>query len=229
MYRRGLSQLKLACKVALGYRVRRAYDNPRIRHDLRCIFVHIPKTAGNSITAALNSVPGKAEELSPKIAKHAKAFEIRALLGATVWDEYFTFSFVRNPWDLMVSSYHWWLQKAPSIPYHRRHAERVRRLGSFDAFLASPYGSSRINERRGNLFDWLSDGNGSLLVDYVGRVETIAEDWERIRERIDAPLPPLPHVNKSIRADYRDYYTPHTRDLIAKRFRRSIEAFGYEF
>ncbi len=229
MYHRGLARLKLACKIALGYRARRGYDNPRIRHDLGCIFVHIPKTAGNSITTALGSLPGGSDVRSPMIAKHAKALEIRALLGAEMWRTYFTFSFVRNPWDLMVSSYHWWLQKAPTIPYHRRRAERVRRLGSFDAFLHSPYGANRINERPGNLFDWLSDSHGAILVDYVGRVETIADDWRHISERIGAPLPPLPHVNKSVRTDYREYYTPHTKDMIATRFRRSIERFRYTF
>ncbi len=221
-------QLRLALKGALGYRRRIKYHNNRINHIHQCIFVHIPKTAGSSVTNALNAVSGPAEQKSPKIGKHAKAYEIKFLLGKDLWERYFTFTFVRNPWDLMVSSYHWWLQKAPQLPPHRRRAERVKRMSGFSEFIQSDLGRYMINERHGNLFDWITE-NDKIIVDYVGKVETIDRDWKIICEQIGMDAPAIPHINKTARKGYRDYYTPETKKLVAYRFQKSIELFNYDF
>ncbi len=220
---------RLALKIALGYQLRRTWDNPRIDHEHRLVFVHIPKTAGNSVTQSMASVRGPAAERSPRIAKHAKAVEVRGLIGAARWEQYFSFAFVRNPWDLMVSSYHWWLQKAPGIRYHRRLARKVAGMDGFEEFIRSPVGRGRINERPGELCDWFEDWQGTQLVRFVGRVERIEEDWRLICEQCGVSLPPIPHVNRSRHDDYRSYYTPQTRELVARRFARSIEQFGYSF
>jgi hypothetical protein len=208
---------------------RRVARYRRIFYDYRCVFVHIPKTAGDSITEALNGLPRRTGREPPVLPKHAKASEIRAAMGPAEWDACFSFTVVRNPWDLMVSSYHWWLQTAPR---QKRlldpDVRAVRRLGSFDAFVRSRYGREMINEYRGDLFDWFSE-DGTVIVDAIARFETLADEWREICRRIGiAPLA-LPHANPTRRRPYRDYYTDETRGLVAQRFRRSIERFGYEF
>ena len=87
---------------------------------LNCHFVHIPKTAGTSIGAFLSGLSMKAGEEGSnnnyielkRLSKHAKAAEIRKVYGCDYWNKLYTFSFVRNPWELMVSSYFWWRQIA---------------------------------------------------------------------------------------------------------------------
>ena len=222
------NRVKLRAKILAGYRKRRFYNNSRIFHDHKCVFIHIPKTAGNSITRALSSLPETGTALSPRISKHAKAWEVKALLGKEIWNDYFTFSFVRNPWDLMVSSYHWWQQKAAKYPYHKRKARKVRAMDNFDRFIRSRFGSYMINERYGCEFDWIAE-NGSVIVDYVGKVETIERDWQRICERLGIESIPLPFINRSKRKDYREYYTPETQRMIEQRFRKTIDQFGYTF
>ncbi len=222
--------LKLAYKKLLGYRVRRKYHNPRVNHQLGVIFIHIPKTAGNSITTALNEHSDPSEKQSPKIGKHAKAWEVRFLLGEEQWQNYFSFAFVRNPWDLMVSSYHWWLQKAIDMKQYRRHVRRIQRKGDFKKFIRSKYGRCMINERYGNLFDWISDySTGEKIVDYVGRVETLQQDWEKICKHAGMEPGVIGRLNATRRSDYRDYYDNETRGLVAKRFYKIIDMFGYEF
>ena len=221
--------IKLQAKLFLGYGKRVKYNNPRILHNHKSIFVHIPKTAGNSITSILTELSKSDMGFSPKIAKHAKAFEVKALLGGKIWDQYFTFAMVRNPWDLMVSSYHWWQQKAKGIPYHSNHALKVGKMKDLNEFLNSRYGQEQINERRGNIFDWITDRNGNIIIDFIGKAESLDKDWLYICEQIGIEHHPIPHINKSQRRDYQEYYTDQTKDLVYRRFKKTIDRFGYEF
>ena len=202
----------------------------RILHNYRCIFIHIPKTAGNSITYALNFLPKITDKdySSAKIGKHAKAVEVKRILGDKIWEEYFTFSFVRNPWDLVVSCYYWWLQKAHKWEKFHPDIRRIQQLGSFDGFMHSQYGREMINEIKGNIFDWISE-EGEIIVDFVGRFENIQEDWKEVCEHIGAQDQTLPHKNRTERKPYRGFYTNETREIVAERFWRSIEEFGYSF
>lgn len=222
-----LAKLKLAGKKILGYKNRDSYSNARIHHEIKLVFVHIPKTAGNSITSALKQLNPEPRQKSPKIAKHAKAFEVKYLLGKDKWEDYFTFSFVRNPWDLMVSSYNWWQQKAKTLSGHKDQAKKINKM-SFADFMNSRYGKYMINERYGNFFDWLTENN-KIIVDYIGKVETINEDWEKICQLNNLEHIEMPHINKSERKNYRSYYDDNTKEIVAKRFQKSINKFNYSF
>ncbi|MBD3226349.1 MAG: hypothetical protein GF313_16590, partial [Caldithrix sp.] len=189
--------LRLRAKKIIGVHRRNHYPNGRIVHDYKCIFIHIPKTAGNSVTRALAALPQKQSNLSPKIGKHAKAYEVKYLLGEAIWNEYFTFAFVRNPWDLMVSSYHWWLQKAGRLSTrYQRHARRIQKMDGFNAFIQSHYGQKMINERHGDIFDWISE-DGNIIVDFVGKVETLQQDWKKICRQIGVEAADIGHINKT--------------------------------
>jgi hypothetical protein len=222
-------RLKLKSKLLIGLHKKSNIRNPRILHDRKVVFIHIPKTAGNSVTRLLTEFAKEEEPKSPKIAKHAKAQYVKAYLGDEKWEEYFKFSFVRNPWDLMVSSYHWWCKKAVNIKYHKKKADEILKMGSFDSFLDSKYGKNYINERRGSYYDWLTDTEGNIMVDYVGKLETIEDDWKKICQLSGLPHHEIVHVNKTKRKPYQEYYNKSTRELIENRFSWSIEKFGYKF
>jgi len=228
-YSRLAAEIKITAKLLAGWRVRKNWNNKRIVHKYKCIFIHIPKTAGNSVTSCLKTLGRKPSCYSPKIAKHAKAFEVKALLGQQIWDDYFTFSFVRNPWALMVSSYHWWLEKAPNTRRYRGHKNKIADFDSFESFMDSDYGRYQINERAGTFYDWLTDRSGNVLVDFIGRVENIQEDWAHICSKIGVSGMDIPHINTTSHKSYRDYYSAWTRKLVAERFAWAIDRFGYQF
>ena len=154
---------------------------------LNYVFIHIPKCAGTSIHVALKTLH---DRLSlpldeRKYHKHSKASEVRKILGPA-WDKAFTFSFVRNPWDLMVSSYHWWLNHAADFPSLAEHVSKVKALPDFAAFIRSPYGSEMVNEQPGrDLMDWISADDDKVIVDLVGRYETLDADWLRVCEALE--------------------------------------------
>ena len=205
-----------------------------ISYQRQFLFVHVAKAAGTSITRALYEhchfpprrllTRGLAYSHVPafhrmkKFPLHFSARDIRRELPRSVWDDLYKFAFVRNPWDRLVSSYHFLLSK----PNHRRH-KQVQELGSFSKFvryeLQRPWCSQ---------FKCLSDRQGRLIMDYVGRFENLRQDFAIVCQQIGIQTR-LPHLNMSVRDDYRDYFDNATRQLVLKHLADDVEHFGYNF
>jgi hypothetical protein len=156
---------------------------------------------------------------------HPKCIDLKRELPADVFDGFHKFAFVRNPWDHLVSLYHFMLSD-PEIP---RHAE-VRALPGFDAFVRwaindpAPFPKGITKHQT----DMLTDRDGTLLADFVGYYESLREDFDRVCRHLGIEAP-LPHLNRSQHRDYRTYYDDHTRALVEEHFGSDIDLFGYTF
>ena len=211
----------------------RAYP---VKPEQGLVFIHIPRCGGTSVhdflaaTVPLEPRPGLAARLAqfylPSLLnKHTTGRVLREVLGETNWMSVQKLTVVRNPWDQMVSRYHWWLQKAPRFSFFRECAAEVAELGSFDSFL-----SSRFGREFGNPLDWFTDDYGTDIVDFVARYETLERDIHQFCESARlAPRKVLPHLNATERSSYRDYYNSNTRRIVASRFSDLIVRFGYQF
>jgi hypothetical protein len=201
-----------------------------IVHPKRMIFVHIQKTAGDSISAAAG-----APTASPE--KHFFARDLLALYGANVWQSYFKFAFVRNPWDRLVS---WWSMidanrtaLSAGKPLNKFHRFVLERAATFEEFLENC--DEEIVDADGrkwiyrNQVDYLTDLSGKQMVDFIGRFERLPEDYALIAGKIPGGLAPLPHVNRSKHRHYSAYFTPALAEKVARRYQHDIEAFGYFF
>lgn len=205
-----------------------------ISYHKKFLFVHIFKTAGTSITNCLAPFCYRPESTRPSnwmaflsvnwkkihripIKKHATALEIRSLIDREIFDAAFKFTFVRNPWDWQVSLYHYILEH----PENRGH-EETKAMGSFRSFVFSREKSDFTQT------GCLVDESNNLLVDFVGRFENIDEDFRTICSKVGIAAR-LPHINKSKRTDFRDYYDAETRELTARLYAEDIERFGYTF
>jgi Sulfotransferase family len=199
--------------------------------SLNYVFIHIPKCAGTSIHRALTSLHA-ADGLpieKPRYHKHSKAFQVRKVLSRREWNNTFKFSFVRNPWDLMVSSYHWWITHAYEFTSLAADIARIKAMGNFSAFIRSKYGLEMINEHYGkDELDWVSH-KGRIIVDFIGRYEHLAEDWAKVCEALGVAKIELGRENRVARENYRAFYDEETNRLVTDRFARTIELFGYEF
>ncbi len=205
------------------------------------VFVHIWKTGGESVVAALrehcpayfrNRYLNKAIRLTPGPSsallgwrarlvngQHFTAQEIRNEMPAGMFDEAFSFTFVRNPWDWQVSNYAYALQ----TPAHGQH-EIIRELGNFDAFIRYQHEDQAPSQS-----SFILDENGERIVDFVGRFETLQQDFETVCNRIGVDAS-LPFLNASKRKkDWRSYYTDETRALVAELFEADIQRFGYSW
>jgi hypothetical protein len=185
---------------------------PRLQD--RFVFVHINKTGGSSIEKAL----GLRFE-------HKTALEKVEELGRSTWDARFTFSFVRSPWDKVVSHYAYRLKTNQTGLAESRM--------SFPDWVAAAY---RDRDPRyydiPKMFmpqvDWISGPDGSVLVDFVGRFETLATDFAKVCSTLGIKAP-LPHTNASPRGPYREYYDATSREIVASAFAADLDAFGYVF
>jgi len=184
-----------------------------ISNSQKYVFIHINKSAGTSVTLALaeqlawndlaigvSPMLGKVEaRYSEKygLHKHCTALEARRALGEALWDDFYTFSFVRNPYAKAVSFYTYVKRLVDSRGW-RRHAKFARRSNDgfwdwpgtrafletkdFSSFLRHPE-ASKANGLRPQS-DWLCDEQGVLIVDFVGKLENLAADITQISDRL---------------------------------------------
>jgi len=155
---------------------------------------------------------------------HAPPRTIRAALARMGHDPagWFFFSSVRNPWDRMVSRYHYGLRNPKSI-WHPPAAGAA----DFAAFVRHP--DVGYHSRRFALEPFLFE-RGTPAVDDVVRVESFAWDLRRIQARLGLGDLPLLKANETPReAGYRDWYDPATRDLVAEIHASDIAWLGYRF
>lgn len=192
--------------------------------DHRIIFIHNHKTAGMSIEQWLR---GKAPILDNEFCRHETAGEMIARIGWKAWNESFSFGFVRNPWDRLVS---WWLmldsnrganQDSTMWRYMSEHVH------TFDAFVKCtvifPFEKGMSENPTRPQIEYFRYEN-SLAVSFIGRFEKLHEDMQSIFN-----CSTLPHCNKGPEHDYRSFYTQELRDIVAERFAVDVKCFGYSF
>lgn len=188
-------------------------------NEHRCIFVHIPKTAGSSVATALFGRPSSHVTAHAYLEASPRKFR-----------RFFKFAFVRNPWDRLVSTYAF-LRDGGMNEIDRTWArEHLAAYADFDDFvrrgLALEAVRSWVHFRPQT--DFICDGEGKLLMDFVGRYERLDQDFAVVAKRLHRPVA-LPVINASRRSAYADYYTPETRDLVGRFYGADIAAFDYGF
>lgn len=239
-----------------------------VSHKHKSIFIHIPKTGGMSIEKAfldslgLRFYRGQNHSLmlsyntdplqGPPSLAHLTADEYcaKSYVSSEIFETYFKFSFVRNPWSRMVSIY--------------KHFDFHRYL-TFEKFI--DYQLPILQEKRAYFVmpqvNYIYDEKDRKLVDFIGKFENIEEDFEYLRNKIPHSVNDLTHVNKSpgphnwysrwnlkfvgkelwkspkmvakisLKAkqysSYRDYYSSKTKLKIKEMYREDIETFDYTF
>jgi len=194
------------------------------------IFIHIPKTGGSSIAepeyqsgqGALVAHLGSEDHVQ---AGHIRAVGLKNRLQDS-WDDYFKFAFVRNPWDRIVSLYHYFLQD----PEKQRSAlgKEIAKLGSFREFCLQ-IENIELDPHFDPQISYLIDYEGQFLLDYLGRYESIDKDFDLICKKIGLPAVQLPHLRKSDHDTYHHHYDVETAKIIAARYKSDIDAFKYSF
>ena len=179
-----------------------------INHNRKFIFIHINKTGGTSISRALGGGGGF---------KHASAIRHRNLFPEK-FENYFKFTFVRNPWDKILSQYFFRVVDKGRL----RHAKRP--WVSFEKFVKRPF----IEPHRPQL-DKISDEKGKILVDFIGRFEMIQDDFDIVCDRLEQKPRKLGHSFRTHHKPYWEYYDDESRRFIAKKYKKDIEYFGYKF
>ena len=215
---------RTSCRLASDIAEARC-DLMSISHRHRCLFFHVPKTAGCAIAGLgfLDEYVG-----------HVPATAIRGAVSPAVWDACYKFAFVRNPWDRFLSTYAYFRGMGPGHRWYTHEnveiARQVQAWGDFDAFCRK-FPTTALPGNRHFLpqLYWISDRHGRILMDYVGRYETLRRDWDQICTEIALPAVPLPLTNASVHLPYAQYYNDERRDYVREIYSQDVEALGYTF
>jgi len=204
-----------------------------INDENKFIFVHIPKTGGGSIKKTLASSVNGQINLGHNPLEHYVRHNTFGFLDD---GDYFKFSFVRNPWDMTVSMYHYLWESDHRWPIRwRKRNKRFSKL-SFSEWLKnetfkSPVIRSTDVDKRygafGSLLDWVEYGDHKL--DFIGKFENLQEDFNIVCDKIGISRQQLPHKNKSKHKHYSEYYNEETREIVGKKYAKDIAHFGYKF
>lgn len=201
--------------LSLTNRFQRMFGSLQHRYLSDAAFVHINKTGGSSVEAALG-LPFQ----------HKTARELRDELGEKRWMRRFRFTVIRNPWDKVVSHYHY------RVKTNQTGLGGTQRI-PFGEWVERAYGDRdpRYYDQPKMFMpqcDWICDEHGQLMVEYVGRFETLADDFHHICAVLGRRAT-LPHLKPSGRGDHRAHYSDSAAAVVAKVFAADIDRFGYRF
>ena len=200
-----------------------------ISHRHRCVFAHVPKTAGKSVIVAFG-LPMLAGDYDGRLHYVEDAHGHQPLSGLIdrLEFEYFKFGFVRNPWDRLVSAF-FYLDRGGcnALDQAFRDSRLTPYAGEFRAFVRD------LDKLIGFLHlrpqcHWLCDADGRVLADFVGRFETLANDFNAVAMRLGLPCV-LSHLNATDHPSYRELYDSETSAVVRRVYRQDIETFGYDF
>ena len=178
-------------------------------HNHKCCFTHIPKSAGSSIHKILSG--------SNRYSSH------RRIVKDTKYKNYFKFTFVRNPWDRFLSTYFYFKK------YGRDGARDVRMGKIVNEYKTFKHFTLNFNDIKAwptqhwsEQVSWEPEAH-----DFIGRFESLQEDFNTVCDKIGIPRQELPHSNKSEHKHYTEYYDEETKQIIAEKYAKDIEYFGY--
>lgn len=228
-----------------------------ICRSFNCIFVHIPKTAGRSVEMFFMNKLGLNRELEADRQElliidnddPAKGTEKLSHLSATEYvqcgyvtpkefSDFYKFSFVRNPWARLVSEYRY-----RNFLSHK----------SFKDFVMNKLPPPGRDDKYRHVMpqsEMLYDDDGQLLVDFVGKFESLQKDFDQVCQHLGFDDSALPHVNSSDKKSrelrrrarnflrrngesdlhsYVDFYDDESREFVSQLYRADIQNFDYSF
>lgn len=208
----------------------------------RYIFVHAPKTGGTSLALALEAramaddimlgdTPKavkrrrrlKGVKSSGRLWKHSMLTDLYGLATQEEIEAFFVFTLVRNPWDRMVSYYHWLGEQRFDHP-----AVGLARTLDFAAFLRAPMVQASV--KAAPYTSYVTDAAGVERADLFLRLEHLEEDLAPLEQHLGFRLGPIGHVNQSNRdRDWRGYYGDSETEIVEKLCETDIKRFGYTF
>ena len=192
--------------------------------DNNCIFIHVPKAAGNSIRSSIEGGPNGG---------HHSYLEFEHMLGRNMINQLGFFSVVRNPWSRLFSAYNY-LRQGGMGDGDAKFATRIRRHDSFQDFVYTfPKNLSYtrmlhfIPQHR-----FICNSSGDLMVEKLGKYETLEDDIQDIFDHFQIPYQGLPYKNKTRgleREDYRSAYDSEMIEIVRSIYSKDCELFGYDF
>lgn len=212
-----------------------------ICHKHKCIFVHIPKTAGMSIYSFFfpdkrlhHSVPNYDILFGwcPKRKihmQHATSQQLveTGLISRKDWNEYFKFSFTRNPWDRAYSDYLWvqeFSKKSDNFKHYIGGSGRFKKI--MNCRIDQDYLGDHLLQQK----DFVAV-EGEYKLDFIGRFENFQKDIQQVLHRLNIyePFTIMKNRTNGKYPHYSLFYTESKKKMVEERYLNDISFFNYSF
>lgn len=212
-----------------------------ICHQHKFIFIQIPKTGTESVCACLLKLISEKTQIQELKNKHiyggcSHHATLEQIIHKTKnqFDDYFIFTFTRNPFDRILSEYHY-IPKYLDLVANKKIPMICKNLRGYtaDKFRDQfPTFSSYITNKPAPLFVDEHDRHQHLFIPstrnaFFGKFENLQHDFNVVCDRIGIDRQTLPHVNKSNHKPYTEYYDSECRDIVENMYKQDIKHFKY--
>ena len=225
-----------------------------ISHKHKFIFIHIPKCGGTSVELALLKNEGIGTQNFDKddlnflsneqkqkyrigydyngiTTQHRKIDQYKNFREKN----YFTFTFIRNPWERFLSEYFYLIKKENM--FHKWHPdskptwtkEFQQAFPGFKDFVRGDHDKWISNGHEHLQIDFVLNANKWKMINFIGRCEDMQTDFEYVCKKLKIPKIQLPHRNPTKHKHYTEYYDEETFKIVAQKYAKDIAYFGYKF
>lgn len=192
----------------------------------KVLFIHIPKTGGTTIEQLFNIKWTEDNLLSTSYQGDVapQHFNVAQLQKArpNKWVQYYKFTFVRNPWDRLVSTYHWFNRGCTTFELFVKYVYSMLKEHKDDILKVPNYRSMGFDHLVPQ-HEFVTEGVN------VFRFEEFAQGVSSLMAKFDLPIERYSHANSTKHAHYSTYYSAETQQMVAELYARDIEQFGYKF
>ena len=212
-----------------GYELNRLLRSPysSVEKKHMVIFVHIPKAAGNSVVKSIWGGEATGHDFLERYYKN----------NQKLFHDSFKFTFVRNPWDRLVSAFFYLKQGGIGYFDKQFSGKYLRKINSFEVFVLSLEKDKKFREA---IMSWVHftpqieflkvKGKDLECMNFVGKIENFQKDMITLTEHLGVELyEEVKVVNASERNQYREYYNARTQAIVANLYAEDIQVFNYEF
>lgn len=210
-----------------------------ISHKHKCIFLHIPKAAGTSIERFLRNTDLDIPAKVPR--KRGFSHFLNDYL------DYYVFSFVRNPYDRLVSAWKWGqlkFEKEGDLPFYNKE-----RAVSFEEYVSLTTDLDYRKDHKNlwseydeyhtlpqfEFFPQLNGGhyftdkiNPDFTCDFIGRFEDLNKDFKKVCKDLNMLEYQLPHAYNSKTFKENSSWADEFKDKVYNYYKKDFDLFGYE-
>ena len=202
----------------------------------RCLFIHIPRTAGTSIKTAfirhVNPLSGYMVQMTDmpyRFRRHARAAELAVIVSN--WFRITRFAIIRNPWTALPSMYRYWHALAD------KHKGNLKTIGSklrnqIELVLENTFAEwvpkhcRYLEPGQGHWHHFCLSATGEPLGVKAYKFEELDKWWSEIAELLRIPTDtPLPKLNQG--KDVPTEWTDESVAWVRQHFSDDISRFDY--
>jgi len=187
----------------------------------KTIFIHIPKTAGVSLAKAIYG--------DVTLEGH-RSFYFNSIALNIKNEDYFSFSFVRNPFDRLYSAYKFLNAGGMNHLDKLAFQTHLSVFEDFEDLILNGLNKKLIYQITHFIpqHEYLCDKSGSILVDFIGRFENLDKDILLLSKKLNKNIE-LNHHNYNDKSDYKEVYTDEMIYKVNQIYQKDIDIFKYTF